>query len=147
MSTERGEVVCRPAFELTVEICRRYSPEAVESICGVGRDQVERAARLLWESRPVAYYAWSGVEQQSNATQIFRAISLLYALTGSFDAQGGNVLFPAVPTETWPARTCCRRSNAPGRSGCPTGRWAAHAGSGSPRTRCTAPYRSSDRMR
>jgi anaerobic selenocysteine-containing dehydrogenase len=98
MSTERGEVVCRPAFELTVEICRRYSPEAVESICGIGRDQVERAARLLWESRPVAYYAWSGVEQQSNATQIFRAISLLYALTGSFDAQGGNVLFPAVPT-------------------------------------------------
>ena len=98
MSTERGEVVCRPAFELTVEICRRYSPEAVESICGIGRDQVERAARLLWESRPVAYFAWSGVEQQSNATQIFRAISLLYALTGSFDAQGGNVLFPAVPT-------------------------------------------------
>src|SRR6266851_4275277 len=62
------------------------------------RDQVERSARLLWESRPVSYYAWSGVEQQSNATQIFRAISMLYALTGSFDAQGGNVLFPTVPT-------------------------------------------------
>jgi anaerobic selenocysteine-containing dehydrogenase len=46
----------------------------------------------------VAYYAWSGLEQQSNATQIARAISLVYSLTGSFDAQGGNVLFPAVPT-------------------------------------------------
>jgi len=98
ISTERGEVVCRPAFELSAEVCRRYSPEAVASICGVGRDQVETAARLLWESRPVAYYAWSGVEQQSNATQIFRAISLVYALTGSFDTQGGNVMFPAVPT-------------------------------------------------
>ena len=98
IGTERGEVVCRPAFELSAEVCRRYSPEAVASICRVGRDQVEKAARLLWESRPVAYYAWSGVEQQSNATQIFRAISLVYALTGSFDTQGGNVMFPAVPT-------------------------------------------------
>jgi len=34
---------------------------------------------------------------QSNATQIARAIGQLYALTGSFDAQGGNVLFAPVP--------------------------------------------------
>src|SRR5439155_23600876 len=52
----------------------------------------------LWESRPVTYYAWSGLEQQSNATQIYRALSLVYALTGSFDARGGNVLFASVPT-------------------------------------------------
>ncbi len=97
IATQRGEVACRTAFDLYAEVCRRYTPEVVEAICGVGRDQVEGAARLLWEARPVAYYAWSGVEQQSNATQIIRAISLLYALTGSFDAQGGNVLFPSVP--------------------------------------------------
>src|SRR5262249_27100712 len=47
---------------------------------------------------PVAYYSWSGVEMQSSATQIARTVSLLYALTGSFDAQGGNVGFPALPT-------------------------------------------------
>ena len=64
----------------------------------MGRDQLENAARLLWEARPVAYYAWSGVEQQTNGTQIARAIGQLYALTGSFDAPGGNVLFPVVPT-------------------------------------------------
>ncbi len=97
IGTQQGDVMCRPAFELCAELCRRYSSEAVEAICGVGREQIESAARLLWQSRPVAYYAWSGVEQQSNATQIFRAISMLYALTGSFDARGGNVLFPSVP--------------------------------------------------
>jgi len=97
IGTQRGAVACRPAFELCAELCRRHSPEAVEATCGIGRGQVESAARLLWESRPVAHYAWSGLEQQSNATQIFRAISLLYTLTGSFDAPGGNVLFPAVP--------------------------------------------------
>jgi anaerobic selenocysteine-containing dehydrogenase len=97
IATEQGEVVCRSVFELCAELCRGYSPESVEAICGIGRAQVESAARLLWESRPVSHYAWSGVEQQSNATQIFRAISLLYALTGSFDAPGGNVLFPSMP--------------------------------------------------
>jgi anaerobic selenocysteine-containing dehydrogenase len=97
IGTGHGDLVCRPAFELCADLCRRYSPETVEAICGVERDQIEQTARLLWESRPVSYYAWSGVEQQSNATQIFRAISMLYALTGSFEAEGGNVLFPSAP--------------------------------------------------
>ncbi len=98
VATVQGEVACRPAFDLTFEVCRRNSLEKVESICGVPRNQIENAARLLWEARPVAYYAWSGVEQHTNATQTARAIAQLYALTGSFDAPGGNVLFPAVPT-------------------------------------------------
>jgi anaerobic selenocysteine-containing dehydrogenase len=98
IETLQGRVICRPAFDLTAELCRRYAPERVEAICGVGRKQIEAAAQMLWEARPVAYYAWSGVEMQSNSTQIARAIAQLYALTGSLDAQGGNVLFAAVPT-------------------------------------------------
>lgn len=98
IGTLQGEVACRPAFDLAAGVCRGYPSERVEAICGVGRDQVESVARLLWEARPVAYYAWSGVEQQTNATQMARAIAQLYVLTGSFDARGGNVLFPAVPT-------------------------------------------------
>jgi anaerobic selenocysteine-containing dehydrogenase len=98
LETLQGKVVCRPAFDLTAELCRRYAPNRLEAICGIERNQIEDAARMLWEARPVAYYAWSGVEMQSNATQIARAIAQLYALTGSFDAQGGNVLFAAVPT-------------------------------------------------
>jgi anaerobic selenocysteine-containing dehydrogenase len=98
LDTTQGKVRCRPAFDLAAEVCRRNPPERVAAICGVGRDQIDSAARLLWEARPVAYYAWSGVEQQSNATQIARAIAQLYALTGSFDDCGGNVLFSTVPT-------------------------------------------------
>jgi anaerobic selenocysteine-containing dehydrogenase len=98
IETLQGEVVCKPAFELTAELCRRFPPDRVEAICGVGHEQVEATARMLWEARPVAYYAWSGVEMQTNSTQIARAIAQLSVLTGSFDAPGGNVLFPAVPT-------------------------------------------------
>jgi anaerobic selenocysteine-containing dehydrogenase len=98
VETLQGEAVCQPAFELTADLCRRYPPERVEAICGVARDQIENAARMLWEARPVAYYAWSGVEMQTNSTQIARAIAQLYVLTGSLDTLGGNVMFAAVPT-------------------------------------------------
>jgi anaerobic selenocysteine-containing dehydrogenase len=97
LETLQGEVACRPVFDLVAELCRRYPPERVAAICGVERGQIEAAARMLWEARPVAYYTWSGIEMQSNATQIVRAIAQLYALTGSFDSRGGNVMFPAVP--------------------------------------------------
>jgi anaerobic selenocysteine-containing dehydrogenase len=98
LQTPQGEVACKPAFELTTEQCNLYPPEQVEAISGVGRDQVEAAARMLWEARPVAYYAWSGVEMQTNSTQIARAIAQLSVLTGSFDVPGGNVLFSSVPS-------------------------------------------------
>lgn len=98
IETPQGRIVCRPAFDLVAESCRRFTPERVQAVCGIDPVRTERAARLLWEARPVAYYAWSGVEMQTNATQIARAIAQLYALTGSFDSPGGNVLFAAVPT-------------------------------------------------
>ncbi len=98
MQTLTGPVHCRPVFDHVAELCRRYPPERVEAICDVDRQQVAAAARMLWEARPVAYYAWSGVEMQTNATQIARAIGQLYALTGSFDAPGGNVAFEAATT-------------------------------------------------
>jgi anaerobic selenocysteine-containing dehydrogenase len=97
VATRHGAVRCRPAFQLTADMCRRHNPRTVEPITGIASDDIERTARTLWDSRPVAYYTWSGVEQQSNATQIVRAIAQLYALTGSLDARGGNVLFPSVP--------------------------------------------------
>ena len=99
VQTSQGTVRCRPAFHLVATLCARYTPDRVAALCGVDPADTERAARTLWDSRPVAYYAWSGVEMQTNATQIARAIAQLYALTGSFDAPGGNVLFAAVPTE------------------------------------------------
>jgi len=95
-ATPAGSVACRPAFERYAALCREYPPARVEQITGVPARQVVETARLLWERRPVAYFHWTGLEQHTNATQTVRAISLLYALTGSFDAPGGNVR-PARP--------------------------------------------------
>jgi len=93
-----GPIDCRPVFDLYAQLCRAWSPEAVEATCWIPRAQIEEAAQLIWQARPVSYYAWSGHEQHANTTQTARAMALLYALTGSFDKPGGNVLLPAVPS-------------------------------------------------
>jgi len=87
---------CRTAFDLYAALCAEYPPDRVAAATGVPAAQLTAAARLLWEHRPVAHYGWSGIGQHTNATQTDRAIALLYALTGSFDAPGGNVAFPKV---------------------------------------------------
>jgi anaerobic selenocysteine-containing dehydrogenase len=89
--TGGGPVDCRPAFERYAALCREYPPARVAAITGVPEAQIVATARLLWERRPVAYFHWTGLEQHTNASQTVRAISLLYALTGSWDAPGGNV--------------------------------------------------------
>ncbi len=97
VATKQGMVRCRPAFAHYTELCSGYTPERVAEICWIAPEQVEAAAQLIWNSRPVSYYAWSGHEHHANTTETARAMALLYALTGSFDQPGGNVLFPAVP--------------------------------------------------
>jgi anaerobic selenocysteine-containing dehydrogenase len=88
----------RTVWDLLVERCAEYAPERTEGITGVPATDVVATARTLWESRPVAFYTWSGLEQHSGTTQTIRAIDVLYALTGSLDVPGGNVLFESVPT-------------------------------------------------
>ena len=92
-----GSIVCRPVFDHYSELCRIWSPELVETTCWISRAQLEETAHEMWHARPVSYYAWSGHEQHANTTQTARAMAILYALTGSFDAPGGNVLLPAIP--------------------------------------------------
>ena len=93
-----GETIrCRSAFGLYRDLCEAYPPETVEQLTWVEAQQITETARLLYSSRPVSYYAWSGVGQHTNATQTDRAISLLMTLTGSFDAPGGNVEFARPP--------------------------------------------------
>jgi anaerobic selenocysteine-containing dehydrogenase len=100
IATLQGQVLCRPVFQLYASSCRRYTPEVVEETCWISPEQLQQAAHMIWHSRPVSYYAWSGHEQHTNTTQTARAISILYALTGCFDARGGNVLFPSVPVNS-----------------------------------------------
>ena len=92
-----GPVRCHTVLDAYRERCALFSEDALEAITGVPLGDVRAAAKMLTHSGPVAYYAWSGVGQHTNATQADRAISCLYALTGSLGRRGGNVQFAKVP--------------------------------------------------
>lgn len=84
---------CRPVFEILARDCAIYTADHVAQITGVAAAELRSAAALLAGSRRVAYHAWSGVGQHTNATQTERAIATLYALLGCFDQAGANRLF------------------------------------------------------
>jgi anaerobic selenocysteine-containing dehydrogenase len=96
IATKDGPISCRPVFDRYAALCSKYPPEMIEATCWVPAGDLVEAARTIWHARPVSYYAWSGQEHHANSTETARAMAILYALTGSFDAAGGNVLFPAV---------------------------------------------------
>jgi len=90
-------VGCRTAFQLLSELVLQYSPERVHEMTSVPADKIRQAARMFATMKPASYYTYNGIEQQTNATQTNRAICLLYALTGNFDAVGSNRILPKLP--------------------------------------------------
>ncbi|WP_208601331.1 molybdopterin-dependent oxidoreductase [Phytopseudomonas flavescens] len=98
IDTLSGPVSCRPAFDLYRETCATFTPSLTAELTWVPEETLRKAADLIADAHSVAYHAWSGVAQQHNASQAERAIACLYALTGSFDAPGGNRLLGKLPT-------------------------------------------------
>ena len=89
-----GDIIpCRTAFDFFHEACGSYSATLVSKICNIPAAQVEEIAELYASAKSVSYYLWTGLGQHTNATQTDRAVAILHALSGSFDAPGGNVLF------------------------------------------------------
>ncbi|MCA1396208.1 molybdopterin-dependent oxidoreductase [Bradyrhizobium sp. BRP56] len=93
-----GEAIaCRPAFDHFQRACAAWTPERVEQVTGVPRTKLKAAASLMASHSKIAYHAWTGIGQGSNATQIERAVATLYALRGSFDEIGGNRILGRQP--------------------------------------------------
>lgn len=120
-SVDVAGIRCRPVFELLAESCATMRPEIAADVTGVAAADIEAAARTLWESRPVAFYTWSGIEQHADTTQIVRAIDVLYALIGSLDVPGGNVAFTPVPTNAPSTMLAADPQDAIGASARPLG--------------------------
>jgi anaerobic selenocysteine-containing dehydrogenase len=97
VETLAGNVVCHTALDLFARAAADYPPERVAEVTGVDPQALASAADSIAGASSVAYYAWNGVGQSVTATQTDRAISILYALTGSYGGAGGNVPGSAAP--------------------------------------------------
>jgi len=93
VATPTGTIECRTSFESIIDACAPYTLERVAEICWVPKEQVKQIADWFRQAKAVCYYAWTGIGQHSNAAQTDRAIAILHALTGDFDAPGGNALY------------------------------------------------------
>jgi anaerobic selenocysteine-containing dehydrogenase/ferredoxin-NADP reductase len=92
-----GPIACRTGFDHYVAAAEPYDPATVERITGIPAAQVEQLAAAISASASVCYHGWTGLGQHTNASQTERAVATLYALTGCFDAPGGNVRMPSLP--------------------------------------------------
>ncbi|GAB2539358.1 molybdopterin-dependent oxidoreductase [Nocardia heshunensis] len=97
IATRAGFVMCAPAFEHYARACREWPVERVARETWIEPDRITALANEIAAAESVSYYGWTGIGQHANAAQTDRAIATLFALTGSFDAPGGNVVLPAQP--------------------------------------------------
>ncbi|HNW58631.1 MAG TPA: molybdopterin-dependent oxidoreductase [bacterium] len=70
----------------------RFSPEYVESVCGIPHEQVKEAAALLGRASSLLILFGSGITQQANGTANVRALWNLALLTGNIGRAGGGLI-------------------------------------------------------
>ncbi|MEV7414972.1 molybdopterin-dependent oxidoreductase [Streptomyces sp. NPDC089919] len=88
---------CEPAFAHYARACAAWPPARVAATTWIPEPEIRALAAEIAAAPAVTYYGWTGVGQSANATQTERALATLYALTGCYDAPGGNLLAPAPP--------------------------------------------------
>ncbi|MDB4443818.1 molybdopterin-dependent oxidoreductase [bacterium] len=80
-------------FEALKDHVQKYTLEEAERITSVPRDKIIEAVRTFSTTKPSCLYTRLGSSAQHiNATQSARAISIFFALSGSIDVPGGNLL-------------------------------------------------------
>jgi anaerobic selenocysteine-containing dehydrogenase len=70
---------------------RDYTPEKVESITWVPKDEIIKAARLYSTAKPGCIQWGNGIETTLNSFQACRAIAILRSISGNLGIPGGDV--------------------------------------------------------
>lgn len=78
-------------FDKLKEHIKNYSPEVVEGITWIPAQTITEFARTYATSQPAAIAQGVSLDHSINGVQTSRAISILMAITGNLDVQGGNI--------------------------------------------------------
>ena len=78
-------------FEGLRECVKEYTPEAVEKITWIPKEQILAAAHMMASVKPMGLEWGCAIEQSFNSTHTCRAIYMIPALVGSYDVPGGFV--------------------------------------------------------
>lgn len=91
---------CASAFELLANEAAAYTVEQVARLTWLEPDAIQSFNALFAGAPKLAYHAWTGVGQHTNATMTERAMATLYALTGACDRPGGNIWTVPAPVNS-----------------------------------------------
>nr|PZN70603.1 MAG: molybdopterin oxidoreductase [Bacillota bacterium] len=69
-----------------------WPPERAAAVTGIPAGDIERLARLWWESRPAVLRVGYGLQRHTNGGSTVRAICMIPALTGHWRERGGGFL-------------------------------------------------------
>ncbi len=71
---------------------RAFTPKRAEEITGLPAAEIRRAAREIAAARGASLLIRTGLEYSNSGVQNARAVLILWALAGSFDVPGGNLI-------------------------------------------------------
>lgn len=81
-------------FDELKEHVREYTPEAVEKITWIPAETIKQIARLYATSKPAVLVQYWSLEHCTSGVQHCRATTVLAAITGNINIDGGNVFYP-----------------------------------------------------
>jgi thiosulfate reductase/polysulfide reductase chain A len=86
-------------FDQLKERVKEYTPEKASEICWVPADKIREAAIMYATNTPGISVHGMGGEQQENSIELIQAKTILSAIVGNIDAEGGD-LMPATRVGT-----------------------------------------------
>ncbi|MDX6650911.1 MAG: formate dehydrogenase major subunit [Solirubrobacteraceae bacterium] len=95
---KRDETLRHPrcVFQILRRHYARYTPEMVERVCGISRDDFEAVARALTQNsgrdRTSAFVYAVGWTQHTSGVQMIRAAAILQLLLGNVGRPGGGIM-------------------------------------------------------
>lgn len=84
-------------FDELAEAVRDYTPHWAAGVTGAPAKDIEELARLYATIKPACIANVVCLDQSSNAFQAHRALTILMAITGNLDAEGGNKILKWPP--------------------------------------------------
>ncbi len=86
---EISGVVCRPAFQLLLDLAHQYPPDKAERISGVPSDSIVKLAREYASAKPASIIVRFGLRYK-NSGNTYRILNTLGAITGNIGTKGGG---------------------------------------------------------
>ena len=87
------KVKCKPVWQKLIDRVEPCTPEWCEKVTWVKANKIVETAKLLWEERPFGMVRGVSTDQSGkNAIRIHQARTILAAITGTLDAEGGLLL-------------------------------------------------------